>query len=636
MKVLLLVAVAVAAVSALAGPVCAVPPPAAAFATAPVIRTVAMSADGQHLAIAGRADGQAVIRFATVDQPSVTLAKLGDVSVDRLRWIGEDKVYAEVEFPTKFYRGYVTLHRVVVVDAKDGHAVTMLADNQTSNRVLNHAVSGVSADNHLLMFGYPPTLATTKAYPALLRIDPATGVGEPIQQGSDFTGAWLIDKAGEVRGQIRREKNGDFSVQAGAGQGAALKEVWRTAGEEDRRRFHGYSAADNAILVAENGPQGEQLVLKHLAGGEDTPIGKPHKTKAVQYVWEAHGGRLVGRGFGGDRPDMEWAQPDLGAVQASLQKLFKGAEVFLDDWSSDRTRFVITVASPDTPTVWYLFDKTRHELSPLGEMHPDLKGVQLGETRWITYRARDGLEIGAYVTRPPGMAPGSKRPLIILPHPELGSLDSYDFNFMAQFLATRGYVVLRPQYRGSFGFGEAFERAGDWEWGAKMQTDLLDGVAALAGNGDVDASRVCIVGEDFAGYLALAGATLYPKSYACAVSVSGASDLTGVLAGWGGGPFAAVRTALKTSPRDARIAAMSPRAHVADVQAPILLMWKGEDAVMAPEQSQAMADALAHAHKPFETIVLTDTDHAARIGSGALQLYQALGAFLAKNLPVQP
>jgi dipeptidyl aminopeptidase/acylaminoacyl peptidase len=621
--------------AALAAPTFAAPPPLAAFAAQPAIGTVAISPDGQHLAIAGRQDGQAVIRFVTVDHPEVTLAKLGDIAVTRLRWLGNEKVFAEVEFPTKFNNRFITLRRVVVVGASNGQAATMLADNKTSGHLLTQSVSGVTADNHLLMFGFPQSLATQAALPALLRVDPVTGVGEPIRQGTGTTAAWLIDTNGSLQGQVNREKNSDFSIRAVSAPGAAPTEIWRTAGEADRRRYHGYSAADNAILVAEHGAKGEQLVLKHLTGGPDAPLGGPHVTDPTLYVWDRHGGSLVGRGFGPERPQMEWLQSDLGNVQASLQKLFKGAQVFLVDWSADRTRFVVSVASLDTPTVWYLFDKNRRELSLLGEMHPGLKGVKLGESRWITYRARDGLEIGAYVTQPPNMTAGVRPPLIVLPHSEFHGHDAYDFNFLAQFLATRGYVVLRPEFRGSTAFGAAFEKAGDWEWGGKVEDDLLDGVATLAAQGLIDPAKVCIVGEDFGGYLALAGVSLFPKSYACAVSISGASDLTGVLAGWGGAPFAAIRTSLKTSPRDPRILAMSPRAHAADVQAPVLLAWKGADAAMAPEQSEAMADALAHAHKTYETVVLADTDHSGRVGDGALQMFQAIDAFLAKNLPVR-
>jgi dipeptidyl aminopeptidase/acylaminoacyl peptidase len=615
----------------------AAPPPVAAFSTPAAIRLIQISPDGEHLAIVSRNGDQALIKFVTVDQDKVVVAKLGDVAITRVRWLGNDQVMVDAEFPTKIYNNYRTIARVVVVTAQDGRAVTMLADNKPSNNRLRHWVSGVSPDNHLFMFGFPATaVATQKISPVLLRVDPADGKGEPIEEGKSDTTDWLIDKDGAVWGSLVSLKEGNFAIEALPVAGAAPKELWRSATLEDRRGYHGYSAPENAILITAHGPEGDQLTLKHLADGSTTLLGRPHKTDPMTYVWDTKARTLAGRGFGVERPEMEWLQPDLVAVQASLQKSFKTEEVYLADWSTDRSRFVVWVASPDMPTAWYLFDKTHHELSPLGETHPDLKGVQLGATHWMTYKARDGLELGAYVTLPPAVASaGGRLPLVVVPHDELRSRDTFGFDFLAQLLATRGYAVLRPQYRGSSGFGEAFEKAGDWEWGGKIETDLLDGVAALATQGIVDPKRVCIIGEDFAGYLALTAAALHPKDYACAVSISGASDLTGLRAGWGGSPFAAMRLVLeKTDFRDPKYAAMSPRVHAANVEAPILLMWKDEDAIMPPEQSKAMAQALDAAHKSVETLVLTNIDHSARTGTGAMQMFEALDAFLGKNLPV--
>ena len=150
----------------------------------------------------------------------------------------------------------------------------------------------------------------------------------------------------------------------------------------------------------------------------------------------------------------------------------------------------------------------------------------MGTTRWITYKARDGLEIPAYVTLPPRAPPKDARlPLVAPPHGGPRVRDAYDFDYVAQFLATRGYAVLQPQFRGSAGFGEDFVKAGKGEWGGKMQTDLLDGVAVLAAAGEVDPKRVCIVGASFGGYAALAGATLLPDAYRCAASIAGIGDL---------------------------------------------------------------------------------------------------------------
>jgi dipeptidyl aminopeptidase/acylaminoacyl peptidase len=625
-----------AACMALRAPALAAPPPAAAFGAPAAIRMIEISPDGQHLAIVSRDGDQAVIKFATVDQPKVTLCKLGDVAVSRLRWLGNDRVMADINFPAKVYDRYRTVQRVVVVSSDDAHAVTMLADNKPSNNLVRHSVSGVSPDGHLYMRGFPALPMLKNQPQVLLRVDPSTGKGEQVEEGDLKTFDWGIAKNGVVESRMEGLEKGDFAFQVRSSPSAPWKEFWRTQGAEDVRGYHGYSEPDDAIMITQRGATGDQVLLKRLSDGTTSPLGQVHQTDPMTYVWDTKNKTLAGRGFGAERPEMEWLQPDLAGVQASLEKVFKSAGVSLADWSADRNRFVVEVASPDMATAWYLYDKSHHELSPLGETHPDLKGVQLGATRWFTYKARDGLEIGAYVTMPPERpGAGVSLPLVILPHDDLRSRDHFAFDFMAQFLATRGYVVLRPEYRGSSGFGEAFEKAGDWEWGAKIETDLLDGVAVLASQGVVDPKRVCIVGESFGGYLALAGATLFPDAYACAASISGASDLTGVLAGWGGAPFLAVRAVLEKAPRDLRFAAMSPRTHAANARGPILLMWKEQDAITPSEQSQAMAAALATAHKPFETVVLTGTDHDGQTGNGYTQMFEALEAFLAKNLPVQ-
>ena len=115
-------------------------------------------------------------------------------------------------------------------------------------------------------------------------------------------------------------------------------------------------------------------------------------------------------------------------------------------------------------------------------------------------------------------------PLVLMPHGGPWARDRLDFNPWVQYLAARGYAVFQPNFRGSWGFGETFLRSGDREWGRKMQDDLADGVKTLADQGVIDPARVCIVGASYGGYAALAGATLTPTAYKCAVSLAGISE----------------------------------------------------------------------------------------------------------------
>ncbi|MFI4966815.1 MAG: alpha/beta hydrolase family protein [Caulobacterales bacterium] len=313
----------------------------------------------------------------------------------------------------------------------------------------------------------------------------------------------------------------------------------------------------------------------------------------------------------------------------------------LRGWSADRTRYIVRVGSPGAPPVWYLFDRTRKELSPLGEEYPELKGAAFGATRWITYKARDGLEIPAYLTLPPGAPPNSaKAPLIVLPHGGPGARDTFEFDFLAQFLATRGYAVLQPQFRGSWGFGKAFEDAGQGEWGGKMQTDLLDGIAAAAASGDIDPTRVCIVGASYGGYAALAGVAFHPETCRCAVAIAGVSDL-GLLSveqarlyGRDSDSMLAFRKMLGGA-SSAKLLATSPAHQAASIRAPVLLIHGDKDTVVPIEQSLNMADALRAAGKPVEMVTLADENHYLTRAATRTQTLEALGTFLARNLPVR-
>src|SRR5690606_24784686 len=185
--------------------------------------------------------------------------------------------------------------------------------------------------------------------------------------------------------------------------------------------------------------------------------------------------------------------------------------------------------------------------------------------------------------------------------------DDPEFNWWAQAFASRGYAVFQPNFRGSTNRTESFRRAGNGEWGRGMQTDLSDGMAALAREGIVDPSRACIMGASYGGYAALAGVTLQQGLYRCAVAVAPVSDLKLMhdTEYTESGKSRVVRNSLleQLGPRS-NLEEISPRrlAHKAD--APILLIHGRDDTVVPFEQSQKMADALKDAGKPYRLVDL--------------------------------
>jgi Dipeptidyl aminopeptidases/acylaminoacyl-peptidases len=250
------------------------------------------------------------------------------------------------------------------------------------------------------------------------------------------------------------------------------------------------------------------------------------------------------------------------------------------------------------------------------------------------------MELGGYVTLRQDKVK-KHMPLIVLPHGGPASSDTYQFDWLAQALASRGYMVFQPNFRGSTGQGEQLFRASFGEWGGKMQSDVTDGVTALVKNGLVDAKRICIVGMSYGGYVAQAGVTMQKDIYRCAVSVAGISDLRAQFANRIQSTYlndvASLRFDLRyvgaKSLDDPILVERSPLTHAKNLEVPLLIIHGDNDAVVQVEQSKRMANALKKAGKPYEFVKLKSEDHWLSKADTRLQMLQAVVKFLETNNP---
>ena len=347
--------------------------------------------------------------------------------------------------------------------------------------------------------------------------------------------------------------------------------------------------------------------------------------------------RLIGYvALNGDELHHEFFDPKDRAIWAAITKLYPGQIVHLVSWSADRTRTVVLVDSPSEGPAYALVDLGKHTATWLGGQYGALTASDIAPVRSIRFNARDGLELHGYLTLPRGVE-AKGLPLVVLPHGGPAVRDAPGFDWWAQALASRGYAVLKVNFRGSGGLGWDFLKAGFGQWGRKMQTDLSDGVRYLAVAGIVDPKRVCIVGASYGGYAALAGATLEPDVYRCAVSYAGMSDMPRMVDWTGGyeGERYLLRFTGARSRNDDALSAISPALHADKVRIPILLMHGRDDTNVPLDQSYYMANALKRAGKPVEFQIFDGTDHGLSKGETRLQMLQATVAFLEKHNPPQ-
>jgi dipeptidyl aminopeptidase/acylaminoacyl peptidase len=629
----------------------AAPPPASAFGRVPAVIDAEISPNGQRIAMLGGTSEQRVVSIATIDQPGLPVLQLGSVEGVGVRWAGDDFVLARIAFWESFGpRNSARFERNVVVTPQAKAVTRLLETDNLSAFLTNQPIYRITTDEppQAMVVGLLERGAMNNSWDtrlkrksedvvvALWKADPASGKGVIVERGTPDTLWWSVDAKGEPRVRVDLDQiNRRFSVLARSGVKGQWRELWGTTDTDSRRLYYGYSEASDSIYVHRDG----ELWARKVSDGAEVKVGQTSGQPSLELVWDEHSDALVGLSTGAERPSIEWLDTEIGSAHGVLARAFKGKNVALHSWSKDRNRFVARVSGPLSPAVWYLYDRARKEISPIGDEYPELKDAAFGTTRWITYKARDGLDINAYLTLPPGLAAGAKPPLVVLPHGGPTSRDRYDFDYMVQFLATRGYAVLQPQFRGSWGFGRTFEKAGEGEWGGKMQTDLQDGVAALVKDGQVDASRACIVGASFGGYSALAGAALYPDAYRCAVSIAGISDLGQLLIEEGrtygreGEAIDQLRKELGAA-SSGKLGEHSPARHAAEVKAPVLLIHGDKDTVVSIEQSQLMTSRLKAAGKDVQYIVLEGENHYLTKTANRTRTLQAIETFLAKHLPV--
>ncbi len=244
--------------------------------------------------------------------------------------------------------------------------------------------------------------------------------------------------------------------------------------------------------------------------------------------------RVLGFVVDGPQPETTYVDPDMAAIHATLKNAFPGQSVSINGYNNDLSRVLFSAESAQHPPTYHLLVDRRRVVS-LGGQRPWIDPEQIGEQRWVTYPARDGLQIPAILDLPAGWKPADgPLPTIIHPHggPWARDYTGWDRTSWVPFLTSRGYAVLRPQYRGSSGLGRRLWLAGDREWGQKMQDDKDDGAAWLVAEGIADKDRIAIFGYSYGGFAAAAAVVRPDGPYQCAISGAPVTDLTRLGRGW--------------------------------------------------------------------------------------------------------
>lgn len=244
--------------------------------------------------------------------------------------------------------------------------------------------------------------------------------------------------------------------------------------------------------------------------------------------------QVLGFVVAGAEPTVVYVDPGMKAIHDGLKKAFPGQTVTINGYNDARSRVLFSTSSArHAPAYRLLVD--RKQVVDIGSQRPWINPDHIGEQRWVTYTARDGRKIPAILDLPAGWTQAQGRlPAIVHPHggPWARDFGGWDGSGWVPFLTSRGYAVIRPQYRGSSGLGRDLWRAGDAQWGLAMQDDKDDAAAWLVKEGIAAADRIAIFGYSYGGFAA-AAATVRPNGpFQCAISGAPVTDLGRLGTSW--------------------------------------------------------------------------------------------------------
>jgi acetyl esterase/lipase len=337
-----------------------------------------------------------------------------------------------------------------------------------------------------------------------------------------------------------------------------------------------------------------------------------------------------------------WFDPNYADVQKMLTGKFPGQIVQIMGSDQAENRFFIGAYSDRQPVSYSILDIKAKSLALIEESAPWIDPKRMQPTNVMKIKTRDGHQFDAYLTLPAGASKANPPPLVVLPHGGPWTRDSWGFDGDVQFLASRGYAVLQPNYRGSTGYGWMYSSDDNWAF-RKMHDDVTDAVKTLVKAGLVDPSRLAIMGTSFGGYLAMCGAAFEPDLYRCAITISGVFDWEQAIREkkydqYDTGVYGILLRNLG-NPKVSRdeFDRISPLRHIDMVKIPVFVAHGKDDEVAAVEESRALIAQLGANHVPFESLLVSGEGHGMSNVENQVELYTRVEAFLDKYLkPAQP
>jgi dipeptidyl aminopeptidase/acylaminoacyl peptidase len=478
------------------------------------------------------------------------------------------------------------------------------------------------------------------SYHDVYRVDIATGKRELLIKNTERVAVYFYDLEGNVRLAARQDDEGGWETLRI--DGAKLVRIYGCTYEETCLPVRFHQDGKRCYFITNKGSEVDLIGLTLLdpQTGKTTLV-ESDPEKQVDFsgaLFSESTDELIATIYIGDRqriyPQTDELRKDLDFLRSKLPQ----GELSLQSMTTKMDKFLVSVSRDVDPGSVYLYDREKKTVELLYRSRPKLPTEHLAAMQPVRYKARDGLEIPAYLTLPRGVEP-SKLPTVIFPHGGPWSRDYWGYDPYAQFLANRGYAVLQPNFRASTGYGKKFLNAGNKQWGTgAMQHDLTDGVKWMVDQGFADPQKICIFGGSYGGYATLAGVAFTPDLYTCGVPYVAPSSLITLLESipsywkpFSKGFFKRVGDPEVEADRK-DMEARSPIFFVDRIKVPLLVVHGANDPRVKQDEADSIVVALRDKGHAVEYLVAPDEGHGFRAPGNRMALAVSMEKFLAKHL----
>ena len=636
------------------------PPPLADFFRNPTVTRLVMSPNGQHVAAAMAGGPQGRRRLVALNledwSKSKLLASFADADIEAVEWVNDERLVFTLTDAQSAYaaqRG----QGLYAVD-RDGKTPPRLLIQRhwtgvtapASRRELDgsHSLSSVLRDGSndvviaQFVFDGRHRLDSIK----LLRLNTLTAGTQLLTRNAPERAiGWALDAAGVPRAAVSRA-DGKTRVHWKAAPDApwSVLREFDTFGAAAQFVPLGVDRQDRLYAVGYDSPGADTTSLLRL--DMRTPGAVPQtliKLDGHDFsggIRLAANGDLLGVQHMAQERATHWFDPALKKIQAEVDRLLPDTNNIIDCGNCDQPRTVLVAASSDRqPTVYLLFDVAAGTLKPLAGSRPWIKPQAMAEREFQRIAARDGLSIPLHVTRPPAQA--GPAPTVVLVHGgPWARAAGWVWAAESQFLASRGYLVVEPEFRSSTGYGRKLFRAGWKQWGLTMQDDVADAALWAIAQGLADPKRICIAGASYGGYATLMGLIRDPALFRCGVEWVGVSDIDLVFAtNWDRDTDFAADFGLPVLVGDrdkdaAQFAATSPLRLAAQLKQPLLMAYGGLDTTVTLDHGTKMRNALRQHN--VEWIEYPDEGHGWMLEANRIDFWSRVERFLDKQLKNAP